>query len=129
MIRKNHYDPIVTTLVCAFAWAVPGGGHFWLGQWRKGAVFFTVLPTMFCVGLWLEGRVGTFDLTEPFVAMAAFADLGIGVLYFFVQLLGLGSGRVVAVTHEYGNTFLVVSGLLNMLVVLDTFDTMLGRKP
>ena len=65
----------------------------------------------------------------PFVAMAAFADLGIGVLYFFVQLLDLGSGRVVAVTHEYGNTFLVVSGLLNMLVVLDTFDTMLGRKP
>ena len=84
---------------------------------------------MFCVGLWLEGRVGTFDLTQPFVAMAAFADLGIGVLYFFVQLFDLGSGRVVAVTHEYGNTFLVVSGLLNMLVVLDTFDTMLGRKP
>ena len=37
MIRNNQYDPIVTALVCAFAWAVPGGGHFWLGQWRKGA--------------------------------------------------------------------------------------------
>jgi hypothetical protein len=32
------------------------------------------------------------------------------------------------VTFEYGNTFLIVSGLLNMLICLDAYDVALGRK-
>jgi len=34
----------------------------------------------------------------------------------------------VAITYEYGNTFVIVAGLLNMLVVLDAFDIAKGRK-
>ena len=33
-----------------------------------------------------------------------------------------------AVSWEYGNIFLIVAGLLNMLVVLDAFDVAVGRK-
>ena len=33
-----------------------------------------------------------------------------------------------AASYEYGNTFLIVAGLLNMLVVLDAYDIALGRK-
>jgi hypothetical protein len=44
------------------------------------------------------------------------------------KLLGHGSGRVVAITYEYGNTFAIVAGLLNMLVVLDAYDIAEGRK-
>jgi hypothetical protein len=36
---------------------------------------------------------------------------------------------VKAVTYEYGTTFTAVAGLLNILVVLDAFDTAQGRKP
>jgi hypothetical protein len=32
------------------------------------------------------------------------------------------------VTYEYGNAFLIVAGLLNMLVLLDAFDVAEGRK-
>jgi hypothetical protein len=32
------------------------------------------------------------------------------------------------VTYEYGNTFLLVAGLLNYLVALDAFDIAEGRK-
>jgi hypothetical protein len=35
---------------------------------------------------------------------------------------------VVAITYEYGNAFIIVAGLLNMLVVLDVFDIAQGRK-
>jgi hypothetical protein len=52
----------------------------------------------------------------------------VGLLYVLAAGLGAGSGRVVAWTYEYGNTFLVVAGLLNMLVVLDAFDIATGRK-
>ena len=33
-----------------------------------------------------------------------------------------------AATYEHGNTFLVVAGLLNVLVVLDACDIARGRK-
>ena len=42
--------------------------------------------------------------------------------------MGYGAGNVIAVTYEYGNTFLIVAGLLNMLVVIDAFDIAMGRK-
>ena len=51
-----------------------------------------------------------------------------GLPYVVAKMLGGGGGRVVAITYEYGNTFLIVAGLLNMLVVLDVFDVAQGRK-
>ena len=118
----------LTYLICAVAWAVPGGGHLWLGRPEKGLIFLVALPLMFAIGLWLEGRLFPFELTQPLVALAAFADVGIGVPYFIAKALGTGGGRVVAITYEYGNAFLIVAGLLNMLVVLDAFDVAEGRK-
>jgi len=38
----------------------------------------------------------------------------IGALYFVAWGLGLGAGNVVAPSYEYGNTFLIVAGLLNV---------------
>ena len=67
-------------LICAAAWAVPGAGHLWLGRRQKGLVFLVTLPLMFLFGLWLEGRLFPFELTQPLVALAAFADIGIGVM-------------------------------------------------
>jgi hypothetical protein len=118
----------LTYLICAVAWAIPGGGHLWLGRRQKGIVFLITLPLMFAAGLWLEGRLFPFALTEPLVALAAFADLGIGIPYFIAKAIGAGGGRVVAITYEYGNAFLIVAGLMNMLVVLDAYDVAQGRK-
>jgi hypothetical protein len=117
-----------TYLICAAAWAIPGAGHLWLGRQQKGIVFLFALPLMFAFGLWLEGRLFPFEIAQPLVALAAFADIGIGVPYFIAKAMGAGGGRVVAATYEYGNAFLIVAGLLNMLVVLDAFDVAQGRK-
>ena len=121
-------SPLTTYLICAAAWAVPGAGHLWLGRYQKGIVFLVALPLMFACGLWLEGRLFPFELSQPLVALAAFADIGVGVPYVAAQAAGAGAGRVIAATFEYGNAFLIVAGLLNMLVVLDAFDTAQGRK-
>jgi len=115
-------------LVSALAWAVPGAGHLWLGRRQKGIVFLVTIPLMFVTGLFLEGRLFPFEAAQPLVLLAAFADLGNGLPYFIARLLGHGSGRVVAVTYEYGNAFAIVAGLLNMLVVLDAYDIAEGRK-
>ena len=98
------------------------------GRVGRGLVFFVTLVAMFSTGLWLEGRIFAFDLSDPLVALAAVADVGIGVPYLVAQAAGLGTGRVVAVTFEYGNAFAIVAGLLNMLVVLDAHDTLRGHR-
>jgi hypothetical protein len=115
-------------LICVAAWLVPGAGHLWQGRTQKGLIFLITLPLMFATGLWLEGRLFPFQLSEPLVVLAALADLGIGIPYFIAKALDAGAGRVVALTYEYGNAFVIVAGLLNMLVVLDAFDVAQGRK-
>jgi hypothetical protein len=115
-------------LVCLSAWAVPGAGHLWLGRTRTGAAFLVLLPLMFIVGLALQGQLFPFDLSQPLVALAALASLGIGIIYFIAAGFGHGAGNVVAATYEYGNTFLIVAGLLNLLVILDAYDVAMGRK-
>jgi hypothetical protein len=122
------HTPANTYLICAAAWLVPGAGHLWQGRLQKGLTFLITLPLMFATGLWLEGRIFPFQPAEPLVALAAIADIGIGVPYFIAKALGAGGGRVVALTYEYGNAFIIVAGLLNMLVVLDAFDIAQGRK-
>lgn len=115
-------------LLCLASWAVPGVGHLWLGRRNKGLVFLVALPLMFAMGLAIRGRIFPFDLSDPLVALAAVADLGIGLTYFVARGFGLGLGDVRAVTYEYGNAYLIVAGLLNLLVVIDAFDVAMGRK-
>jgi hypothetical protein len=115
-------------LICAASWFLPGAGHLWLGRRQKGVVFFVTLTLMFAFGLWLEGRLFPFEVSQPLVALAAVADIGVGLPYLIAKAMGVGAGRVVAITYEYGNTFVIAAGLLNMLVVLDAFDIAKGRK-
>lgn len=116
------------TAVWIVSWLVPGGGHLVQGRRQKGLVFLVAIPAMFAMGLWLDGRLFPFDFSEPLVGLAAVANLAIGVPYFAASVLGLGAGVVTAAAYEYGNAFLIVAGLLNMLVALDAYDVRLGRK-
>jgi hypothetical protein len=115
-------------LVLAVAWLVPGAGHLWLGRRQKGLIFLVVLPLMFGLGLWLKGRLFPFEPSEPLVALAALADVAAGLPNIIAHLAGAGAGDVTAITWEYGNTFTIVAGLLNLLVVLDVYDVAEGRK-
>ena len=115
-------------LLCLAAWAIPGSGHLWFGRRFKGLIFLIALPLMFTIGLAIQGRLFPFELSEPMVGLAAFADLAIGLPYFIASALGLGNGNVLAVTYEYGNAFIIAAGLLNLLVVIDAYDIALRRK-
>ena len=115
-------------LLCLASWAVPGLGHLWLGRRSKGLIFLIALPLMFAIGLAFKGRIFPFDFSDPLVALEAMANLGIGLAYFVASPLGLGHGDVRAASYEYGNTFLIVAGLLNLLIVIDAYDVALGRK-
>lgn len=60
------------------------------------------------------------------------ANLGTGLLYLVCWVLGFGFSddpqQAARATYEYGNTFLLIAGLLNYLAMLDAFDISAGRK-
>lgn len=133
-VRVEKATPAAVTpqfhplLIGVLAWCVPGAGHFLQGYHRKALIFFVVLTAMFVLGLAFGGRLFPIQMREPLVFLAALAEWTIALPRIVAALWGLGSGNVVAVTYEYGNTFLIVSGLLNALVLLDAIDRATGRK-
>ena len=110
------------------AWLVPGAGHVLTGQMRKGLTFFVVLGAMLVIGLGFGGRFFPFQWSEPLVFLAAAAQWAIGLPRLMAGAAGAGAGDVVAATYDYGNTFVIASGLLNLLVLLDATDLARGRK-
>jgi len=121
-------EPWRLAVVCGLAWLIPGAGHLLQGRRQKGLIFLLALPVMFGVGLWLDGRLFPLEMSDPLVFLGAIANRGIGAPYFVARLMDAGLGTVTAASYEYGNTFLMTAGLLNLLVVLDAFDVAKGRK-
>lgn len=114
--------------VCLAAWLVPGLGHALYGKPRKAIVLLVVLTLMFACGLAFNGRLFPFGGSEPLVWLAAAAEWGAGVPRLLAAFASWGPGVVTAVTYEYGNTFLIVTGMLNVLAVIDVYDLGTGRK-
>ena len=117
-----------TVATALAAWVVPGAGHLLQGQSRKAAVFAVTLLGMFAIGLGFGGRLFGFGSGDPLVFLGALAEWASLAPRLAAALFGWGRGDVVAATYEYGNSFLIASGLLNMLVLLDAVDLASGRK-
>ncbi len=95
----------------------------------KGLVFLVAIGAMFVIGLTMDARLQThFGLDDPLAFLWSLAQMAVGLPYFVVRLLGRGAGQITSPVYEYGNTFTAVGGLLNIMVVLDAFDTAMGRK-
>ncbi len=138
-------------IACLLAWLVPGGGHLYLGKRAKGFIFLAIVLTTFATGLSLQGRVYLANGEQPLSFLATFANLALGpldlvgrqasydrILYVFPRegdrvlyqdILERTRSRILSVTHEYGTTFVLTAGLMNILLILDAFDIAIGRKP
>ena len=115
--------------MCGVAWLLPGAGHCLIGRARRGAVFFFCLAALFLLGLQMDARLQMYvGLEDPLALLRSTAQMAIGLPYFVARYMGFAAGNVKAVMHEYGNTFTEVSGLLNVLIMLDAYDTLTGRR-
>ena len=117
-------------------WLIPGAGHLLQRRFVRGLLLGGSVWAMFIIGLKLGGHLfplaGTYDegYTTLLQVPPVIANLGAGVLYLFCLLTHTGfTDQASLATYEYGNTFLLVAGLLNYLIMLDAFDIGAGRKP
>ncbi len=115
-------------VLMGLAWLVPGLGHLLLGRRRRAAVFAVVIVVSFLVGLALQGEIILPRPGDPLSYLAAVASVGSGVLFVIAKAVGLGQGVITAASYEYGNTFLLTAGLMNLLLLLDVHDIAVGRK-
>jgi hypothetical protein len=102
---------------------------------------------LFFWGLNLGAKIYQYEPQQPLTFFAMVAQAGMGVPYIaarviatyarshpgtmfygFAENFHFGEGYLENVTFEYGNTFAIVAGLLNFLVILDAYDITVGRK-
>jgi len=137
-------------VACVAAWIVPGGGHYYLGKRKRGLVFFLVVLTTFFLGILNDGRSYLVDREQPLSYLGTFANIALGPLELVsrqltfgrlayalpadpndaegVRLLAAMRRKVMSVTNEYGTTFILAAGLMNILLILDAYDIAIGRK-
>jgi hypothetical protein len=118
------------TFVSMFlAWAIPGAGHLYLGRRGRAAGFFAVVFCMFVIGASIDGGLYTIAGSRGswLRLLASYASMGSGFLYLIAHRIGV-SGNVVSSTFEYGSTFMLTAGLMNLLLMMDCFDIASGKK-
>ena len=126
--------PPIAWLVGLAAWAVPGLGHVLQRRWGRAVLLGGSVWVMFLFGLGLGGHLfrlttGDQGASALLQVLPMIANVGSGLLYIFCWLTDTGfAEQAQLTTYEYGNTFLLVAGLLNYLVMLDAFDLAAGRK-
>jgi hypothetical protein len=147
---EAHPARVSPVLPCVLAWLLPGLGHLYLGKKGRAATFFVVVLFTFGFGLASGGTASLIDPQQPLSYLATFDNLAMGPLDVVARLATVGRlvyrlppeegdplrtalmthlrERVRHPTYEYGNTFLLTAGLMNLLLLLDVFDIAMGRK-
>ena len=142
--------PVSPWMPCLLAWVLPGLGHIYLGKKQTGLVFLAVVLATFALGISSNGTAALIDPRHPLTVLATFDNLAVGPIEAISRFITYRRfvyrlpedetdpqqaelnekvrQRIRSVTYEYGNTFLLTAGLMNMLLILDAFDIAKGRK-
>jgi hypothetical protein len=81
------------------------------------------------IGLAIDGDLYTLGRSggQLLRILASLGSLGSGILYWVAALMGV-HGDVTSITYEHGTAFTITAGLMNLLLMLDSFDIAEGRK-
>src|SRR3954470_23589851 len=86
--------PVMTAIVCIAGLLVPGLGHLLLKRWARGAILLFSIVALFVIGLQMDVllyRPSSAQLIS-FNTLGSFANVGVGVPYFYAVQQGLGIG-------------------------------------
>jgi hypothetical protein len=114
----------ITGIVAAIAgWLVPGLGHLLLRQWSKAAIYFLCVGGLACAGLAMHGGVFGAVTEDLFDRLGFLADLGAGIFYFLAHQIQASGPDIAHATGDYGTRLFAAAGMLNLLTVLEAYET------
>ncbi|MBX3393731.1 MAG: hypothetical protein KF841_00040 [Phycisphaerae bacterium] len=118
-------------LGAAFAWLVPGLGHWWIGERKRAVIFFVTITSTFWCGIAVGGVRSAITPRDNGLWIAAQICAGpqaIGALYASKRIEA-NAGSATANSFkapwpagDIGVVYSGVAGLLNLLVILDTLS-------
>ena len=120
-MRKRTWIAMILALL------FPGLGHFYLGRRARAAAFCGIILVPFVLGLAIDGRLYTAQQGNFLSLLATIGSMGTGLPYFIARSIRPW-GDVGSITFEHGTAFTLTAGLMNLLLVLDSFDIAEGRK-
>ncbi|MBN1274626.1 MAG: hypothetical protein JXB26_20385 [Candidatus Aminicenantes bacterium] len=83
---------------------------------------------MASLGLFMGGRIYSFQTENPLTILAFFSDIGNGLLFIISRFAAIGLGELKKTTFEFATAYIAGAGLLNYLVALDAWDIARGKK-
>ena len=139
--EKNHEEekpksapaaprPSTGTLIrlCIAGWLVPGLGHFLQGRKWRALIFFAAILVMFVFGLAMKGVFYSAGSQSYLEVLGHFGQLCVGLPMPIVRFFGY-VGDPYFISSDFGTTYLVTAGMLNLLTIVDAYDIAVGRKP
>lgn len=122
------------------AWALPGAGHFIVGERARGVILFLVINSLWLAGL-LVGGVCVIDHQENTAWFAAQSLTGPSIVadVYFQRLRATSPPALPAQSpayepsfgrvNELGILFVGLAGLLNTLAIIDMLYHDPNRRP
>jgi len=128
--KQLESRPLTAMAVVAplVGWLIPGAGHIIQKRWGRGLLLMFSVVTMFVLGILMEGKVYAFNVGDILDILGFIGDLGAGGLYIVTRAMDWGRGAINLATADYGTKYIIVSGLLNIISVVDAYDIAIGKK-
>lgn len=109
-------------------WILPGAGHLIQKKWLRGLLLMFSVVLMFVLGIYMEGKIYKPNTGDLLDMLGFVGDAGAGGLYIVSRLMDLGTLPIAHATADYGTKFIVISGLLNVMAMVDAYHIAAGRK-
>ncbi len=119
---------IMSVVVPAVAWLIPGSGHLLLRRWGRGALLMASIVIMYVIGLMMQGHVYQPNSGDILDILGFVGDIGAGGLYIVTRALDIGQGMIQHATADYGTKYIIVAGLLNFISAVDAYHIAIGKK-
>jgi hypothetical protein len=131
-MASSHANNLGRTILAGFlAWLVPGMGHLYLGDRRRGLILLIVLAATFWSGVAIGSVANTVDPrkhTAWFMAQIATGAHALAVLGWKHTLTASASAYSWQ-AEDVAVVYTGVAGLLNLLVILDALARADAAKP
>ena len=128
MTERDRRDSNVFIAVL-LAWLFPGLGHAYLGKRGTALLYAVIVTSAFLLGLAYHGKLYVREPDHPLTTLAAFACYGAGLLNIGARLmLENPGGLILSPTFEFGCSFILTAGMMNLLLMLDAYDISTGAK-
>src|SRR5215470_13139743 len=118
----------MAVLAPAIGWLIPGAGHLIQRRWIRGLLLMATIVTMFAFGLAMDGKIYKPNTGDLLDMLGFVGDLCAGGLYIVSRAMDWGNTAISYATADYGTKFIVVSGLLNVMALVDAHQIAIGKK-